>query len=367
MSEADPKNAMMLPVEHSRARDSSAAGAPSFFDLLTPVVRRWRLIVGLPLTTGVGGVLLAFLLPPAYTAKTTFIPAVGTGSSLPPGLSGLVGQLGVTLGNANSLSPDFFAEVLRSRELLEATLLSSFDDPSHHGAKRPLLDLLAQSGKTEQERLDNGVRYVEDHISQRVDRRTGIVTLAFVARWSTLAADVANRMVELLDKFNLERLRSQSGARRRFAGERLAQAEAELHQAEAAHLRFLQSNRRYSDSPLLSFEENRLARQVQLRQEVFVTLTREFEEARIAEVRDTPLLTIIDPAVPPDRRSSPHRKLIVALLIIAGELTALALVFFREWTVSEGSRGSGYGAFLHALRTAGSELRGALSLTGRRR
>ncbi len=357
---------MTVPVERVRSPDSSDGAARALFANLTPVVRRWRLVVGLPLITGALGVMLAFALTPTYIAKTTFVPNAATGNSIQAGLSGLAGQLGLTLGNTNSLSPDFFAEVLGSRELLKSTLLSLFDDPGRHGARRPLFDLLSQTGRSEEERLANGVQYLEDHISQRVDRRTGIVTLTVVARWPTLAADVANRMVELLNKFNLERLQSQSGARRRFAGERLAEAEAELHQAEAVHLRFRQSNRRYSDSPLLSFEENRLARQVQLRQEVFVTLTREFEEARIAEVRDTPLLTIIDPAVPPDRRSSPRRKLIVALLIVCGELSALALVFFREWAAGEGATEPGYGGFLDALRTAGSELRSTLSLTRRR-
>ena len=73
------------------------------------------------------------------------------------------------------------------------------------------------------------------------------------------------------------------------------------------------------DSPLLTFEYSRLSRQVQLRQEVYQTLTKAHEEARIAEVRDTPVLTVIDSALAPVRPSGPHR--------IMAEYCLVALIF----------------------------------------
>jgi uncharacterized protein involved in exopolysaccharide biosynthesis len=170
-------------------------------------------------------------------------------------------------------------------------------------------------------------------------------------------------MVELLNQFNLERLQSQSRARRQFAQERRDEAEKELKDAESEQLRFLQTNRRYADSPLLSFEEQRLARQVQLRQDVFMTLTREYEQARIAEVRDTPLLTVIDQAVPPERRSFPPRKLIVLLVMIASALTGVTLAYLRELqrAVQLEDRPE-YRSFQQAWRAARNDLRAALRL-----
>ncbi len=334
------------------------------FDAVIPLVRRWKLVLGLPLAAGIVGAVIALALPSIYTARTTFIPAVsGATPSLPGGIAALATQFGLNVGSGTSLSPDFFAEVLSSRELLKAALLSDFDDPQRPGASRTLLELLNVRGKTENERIDMGVRRLEQEISQRVDRRTGIVTLEVKGRPRALVAAVANRMVELLNKFNLERLRSQSRERRRFAGERKDEAERELRAAEAQHLKFLQSNRRYAGSPLLSFEQDRLARQVQLRQEVFQTLTREYEEARIAEVRDTPLLTIIDPAVPPQRRSFPPRRLMVLLALVAGFLTALALVYVAEYKrAAQQGDPAQYRHFLQAWRDAKAEFWTALRI-----
>ncbi len=104
-------------------------------------------------------------------------------------------------------------------------------------------------------------------------------------------------------------------------------------------------------------EENRLARRVQLRQETFQTLTREYEQARIAEVRDTPLLTIIDAAVPPDRRSFPPRRLIVFLAVLTAGLTTIVFVYLGEYRRTAEVLGAPeYRSFMDAWMNAKSEL-----------
>jgi uncharacterized protein involved in exopolysaccharide biosynthesis len=301
-------------------------------------------------------------------ATTTFMPAASSGSSSmsqgPGGLAGLAGlatQFGLNLGSGSAASPEFFAAVLRSRELVQATLLTEFDDPRTPGSKRPLIDVLRVSGTPEARRMGNGILILRGSTLARVDRKTGIVTLEVRGKWPGLEAAVANRMVELLNQFNLERLQSQSRARRRFAGERKDQAEQELRDAQARHLKFLQSNRQYEASPLLTFEQNRLAADVQLRQDIVQTLTREYEEARIAEVRDTPVLTIIDSAIAPDRRFSPKRKAMVLLAMLASGFTALALIYLGEYKrVARLEHESQYRDFLEAWRDAKAGLRRAL-------
>ncbi len=328
------------------------------FASLTPLVRAWRPALAVPLLAGVLMAAISLLLPPTYTASTTFVPAAaGSLPTLPGGFTSLATQFGINIAGSNSLSPDFFAEVLTSRELLRATLLSEFDDPLRPESKRTLLDILDSHYYTDQHRISEGIRQLERDVSQRVDRRTGIVTLTVKGRPPALVAAIANRMVELLNAFNLEKLRSQSRERRRFAEERKDRAEQELREAEAQHLRFLQANRRYNDSPVLSFEQNRLARQVQLRQEIFQTLTREYEEARIAEVRDTPLLTTIDAAVPPDRRTFPQRKLLVLLAMLASGLTTVTFIYLGEYRrTAEVAGAPEYRMFMEAWKNAKSEL-----------
>jgi uncharacterized protein involved in exopolysaccharide biosynthesis len=298
--------------------------------LVAPLIERWRTIAVGAIAGAVLGVALALLLPSKYTAETSFAPETSSASSLMGALGSLgalggsLGGLGAALPSASS-SPEFFASLLQSRELREATLKSRFRDPES-GTERPLLDILDPPGNTPARRLGEGVRRLAKLTSVSVDKKTGIVGLTATMRDPALAAAVANRMTTLLNEFNLERRQSSSRSQREFAERRLRTAEAEMRGAEARQLDFLQSNRAITQSPALQATAARLDREVRLKQDVYLSLSKAFEEARIAEVRDTPLLTLIDGATPPDRRSSPRRVLTVVAATILGALVGIAMV-----------------------------------------
>lgn len=302
---------------------------------MAPLFRRWKLLAAIPVGCALVGVVMAFIMPSVYTAQTTITPVTSSSSGGLSGtalasLAGLAGQLGVSGGVGTAIAPEFFAEVLKSRELVTATLESRFKDPGARGVERPLLDILEIEGDTPQERTGRGVRILTKKIKTRVDRPTGIVILEVKSGDPQLAADIANRMRVILNSFNLERRQSQSREQARFTRERVAEAQAELREAERAELRFLQANREYRGSPLLEFQASQVKRAVELKQEVYVSLVKAYDEARIAEVRDTPVITTIDSAVPPDMRSSPRPVLNFVVGLLAGGVFALVLVFLLE-------------------------------------
>jgi uncharacterized protein involved in exopolysaccharide biosynthesis len=297
---------------------------------MTPLVTRWKLIAGTAIGCALLTLLLLLLQRPTYTALTTFTPENSSSSGFMSslvGLAGLAGQLGLGTTSSSSVSPDFFVKVAHSDEVLRSTLLREFTDPDSAAVKRPLLQLLDVKGRSAEERIQRGVRVLRKRTEAAADKTTGIVSLEVSLHSPELAADVAKHMVLLLNRFNLESRQSQSREQRRFSGERLAVAEQELRTAERAELAFLQRNRQYLDSPLLAFEYNRLNRQVQLRQEVYQTLTKAHEEARIAEVRDTPVLTVIDSAVAPVRPSGPRRILGTIVALIVGTALGVLLAY----------------------------------------
>jgi uncharacterized protein involved in exopolysaccharide biosynthesis len=326
------------------------------FELLTPLVARWRLIAGSALGCALAALILLLVQRPTYTATTTFTPENSSSTGLMSGLvglAGLAGQLGIGSSGTSSVSPDFFVKLAHSQEVLRSTLLMEFDDPQTPGIRRPLLTLLGIKGRTPEERLERGARVLQKRAEASSDKTTGIVTLKVSLPSPSLAADVAKHMVQLLNRFNLESRQSQSREQRRFSGERLAVAETELHSAEQAQLAFLQRNREYLDSPLLAFEYNRLSRQVSLRQEVYQTLTKAYEEARIAEVRDTPVLTVIDSAFAPIRPSGPHRVLgTLIALIVGGALGVLLAYTATAWSRTQREPTADYLEFRSAIEQA---------------
>ena len=311
-----------------------APGEVGLLDLVAILVRRWRLVVGLPLAAGVLAAIYSLVATPTYRATTTFVPEQSSGTKLPGNLAGLAGQFGVSLDMGGGSSPQFYAAMVRSRELMEQVLVTPYADPREEapkGAKADLLKILEVEGENRADSLEDGVRQLYGLTTVRVDDETDIVRLSVDSRYPDLAAAVANRYVVLLNKFNAESRQTQAGQRRRFLEERLDEGRQQLREAEDALRGFQEANRGWQQSPTLSLQEARLRRQMQTRQEVYQTLNREFLSARIEEVNNTPLITVVDGAVPPQTREAPKRKLVVLVSMLLGAVAAVAAAFALEF------------------------------------
>jgi uncharacterized protein involved in exopolysaccharide biosynthesis len=70
--------------------------------------------------------------------------------------------------------------------------------------------------------------------------------------------------------------------------------------------------------PAMQLEYLRKQREVSYHETIFDILSRQYEAARLDESRDAPVLQILDPAVLPDRKSGPHRSLIMLIGLLVG-------------------------------------------------
>jgi uncharacterized protein involved in exopolysaccharide biosynthesis len=243
--------------------------------------------------------------------------------------------MGISIGSsASSQSPRFYAEVVQSRELLENALRGKYPLTRPGGAgpdSAVLLDFLRARGRTPARRLEAGVRSLRSRIDASVNNQTGTVQLSVDAKDPVLAAAVANGLVRDLNAFNLDRRQSSARARRQFIEQRLVGAAADLRTAESNLADWLRANRSFQMSPQLEAEYQRLQRQVTIRQETYLTLSRQYETAKIEEVNSTPLITVIDSAVPPQTKSKPSRRLWLAAGLLVGLLAGVLTTFWREY------------------------------------
>jgi len=188
-----------------------------------------------------------------------------------------------------------------------------------------------RGARGERRRLEDGLRQLNERTTIAVDRRTNVVTIEVELPSPSLAADVLARYLEYLNEFNLRYRRSQSRARREFVEGQVKEAESTLTVAEDGLRRFYEQNRQWGSSPTLRFEESRLRRRVEIQQELFLSLGRDLEAARISEVNDTPVLTVIEPPVIPARKSSPRRLQWAWLAFVLSEITILGgLVLYQH-------------------------------------
>jgi len=269
---------------------------------------RWLWWSLAPLLCAALGALLAVVWPKSWAATTSFVPeqAISGNSS---GILGAIGSIGSLLGdNGGSLgklsdgpSGDFYADVLTSQELLVSTLKSSYADSASGMTPRTLLELLEPKGDTPAQKLGNAKRSLRRKLTIEMTRRSGIVKLTVTLKNPPLAADVANRMLVLLNEFNLDRRQRASAAQRRFAEIRLLTAHTELDSITRIRQSFLETNRTLSNSPRLLARSEELDRLVQIKEGVLLGLTRTYEENRLSEMKDTPLIAVVDHAMVPDR------------------------------------------------------------------
>lgn len=284
---------------------------------VSAVLKRWRIALLIPCLATLVGVLIALVIPRTYSATATFVPEQQPSNRLPAGVAGIAGQLGIVLGGQPSESPRFYAELSRSPTLLTRVLLARYPDPEREGPPQgksfTLLELLRAKGRNAADSLQRGLRKLTALVDVRADNQTNIVRLTVTTHYPSLAADVANRIVALLNEFNTETRQSQARERRKFVEAQLTAEQGELRRREDDLRAFYERNRSWEQAPQLRFEEGRLRRQLEVQQEIYLTLRREFESARIEEVNDTPVITVIDPAIPPARPSRP--KLVTWMLV----------------------------------------------------
>jgi uncharacterized protein involved in exopolysaccharide biosynthesis len=252
------------------------------------------------------------------------------------GLAGISAQLG--LGNliqgTEFGSADFYKELLETRAILGEVADTPFDIPREDGQFHgTLADYWKIRASTPERRRDRAIRRLRDVLSITVDHRIQLVAVAVKTRSAHLSEAIAERALQLVNRFNQERLQSQSAQERRFIGSRLEEAKGELRDAEDAVARFMQQNRDFRNSPVLFFQYERLQREVALRQGVYTTLAQNYEQSRIEEVRDTPVITVIQKPELPPQPNSRLLALKLALALVGGTLLGVVGAFSKEFVV----------------------------------
>src|SRR5256714_6221189 len=280
----------------------------------TVIGKRWRWVVLYRLLIAVLAVAATYLMQPTYLASTAFAPERLSTSEVPAGLSRLAAQFGIYLTEANRPSA-FYVSVLESRQIKEAVLLSRFGKDSV-----PLLTILAPRGRTRAESLAAGVRQLGAAMRVAQEPGSGIIRISVETTSPDLAAAVATRLVEFLNRFNAQQRQAQAEKRRKFIEVQMAEATRAVRDAEDNLRRFYQTNPGWSQSATLVIEGGRLRGAIDAQRDVALTLQREYELARIEEANDTPVLTIVDPAVPPVSKARPRRGRIGVSVFVVGVL-----------------------------------------------
>lgn len=361
-----------------------------FLSLLLILARRWVLIAMVAGVCTAIGIALAFLLPVRYTAEITILPPQQQGSSFSSalasefsGLSSMAALAGGSLGLKNH--NDMYVSMFKSR-IVEDALIRQFNLQAEYHKK-----LLSEARKQFEKRssVDGSDKDGLIHISfeDHDPKRAAAIANAYVDQFRTLSqhlaiteaaqrrvflegqvaqvkqhlADAEEAMKQTENSTGLIALDSQARAliesaaylRAQIAAKQVqiegmkayatdqnagvAEAEQELAglRAQMQQLTGSQS----SDGMIIpkgqvteaGLEYIRKMRDVKYYEAEFGLLSKQLELARLDEAREGSLIQVVDPALPPDKKSFPKRTLIVIVSLGAGLFLGIlsALVLAR--------------------------------------
>jgi uncharacterized protein involved in exopolysaccharide biosynthesis len=294
------------------------------------VLLRWRrLILVFALAGGALGFIVSLSSARKYVVTATFIPQTSEGGGASSGLAAVASQFGVRApGGDGSWGPPLYVELFRTRTLLDPIANDTISVAEEGNRRVAVAELLGVKAVTAPRRADIVVNALRAAIEASEIKPLNAVRISVTTKWPSVSLVLTERLVKSINLFNLQTRQSQARAEREFVETQAVAAERALREAENNLQEFLQRNRTYASSPELSFTFTRLGREVALRQQVYNALLVSRGEARIREVRDTPVITVIDgprlPLVSESRQIGLHTALSLLAGGVLGVLIALA-------------------------------------------
>jgi tyrosine-protein kinase Etk/Wzc len=357
----------------------------SLLDLLICVAGRKRLVARFTVGFAILAVIVSFILPKRYTATVILLPPqqnTSMGGALASQISGMGSVAALAGGSFGFRSPnEMYVSMLKSR-VVEDAMVQHFGLMEEYGKDYPtdarkaferhsdvngsgkdgLIHISVEDRDSRRAAdLANGYvdqfRNLSEHLaiteaSQRrlffereliqakdklagaeealkqTEMNTGVIQLdsqarALIESGAALRAQITAREVQI------------QGMQTYATGEnaQLIQAQRELEglRAQLAKL----GGSADGDGlivpkgrvPEAGLEYIRRLREVKYSETIFEILARQFEMAKLDEARQGALIQVVDPAVPPDRRSFPKRTLIIVAATLAGFLLGLLSAF----------------------------------------
>ncbi len=176
---------------------------------------------------------------------------------------------------------------------------------------------------------DKALNKFKNHIDVTEDKMTGLIKINSEFKDPIISASIANFIGTQVESYIQKENSAQSKKEKLFISERLKIVKNELEQTELNLKSFKERNRGYENSPELFMVFSRLFRESEAKKEVYMTLQQQLELARIDEVKQSPILHVLDHAIPPTKKSSPNRFLFLTIFGTIGAIYSSISTLFR--------------------------------------
>ncbi len=365
---------------------SRFAGPPGDMVSLVAIAYRWRrFIVINVLAAAVVSVAVSLLLPKWYKSTASIIPPKDQDMLNPLNAAGSVLK-GLSLGKrvgGGALGTYNYLAILKSRSVLDSVV------------RRFNLIEVYDVGDTS---MEEAIKELKENAAFEL-QDDDFITIEVYDRDPQRAADMANAFVDVLNTVSLQLGTREAGNNREFIERRLDSSRADLRRAEDAlrvyqekskmivipeqnssasvggvaelygmkakkeielailqkslspgdpsigqlQLELAELDKKLESFPEIGIESIRLYRDALIQQKIVEFLLPLYEQAKVDEHKDVPVLLVLDRAVRAEKKTKPQRSLIVLASVSLALLVSLLLAFLFQkaagWDTPPGAFG----------------------------
>ena len=159
-----------------------------------------------------------------------------------------------------------------------------------------------------------------------IDAKQGFITLQAAFPEALLSAQVADQARELLQKY-ITRFKIEKAANKlSFIEERYQEKKKEFEKAQSRLAYFRDQNKNVT-SAVARTEEERMQGEYSIALNVYNELAKQLEQAKIQVKEETPVFSILEPAMVPQTKTKPKKLMIVAIWLFLGGIAGTGIVF----------------------------------------
>ncbi len=313
-----------LPIDADETESSI-----DWIEILSVLWNSRRLIAIITSSVTVLAVIISLLLPEYFKSTAVLLPETeksklaGLG-----GLSDLAALAGVNVGGEGSLAK-LYPTIIKSEAVLTNVIYTKYKTEKF---KEPvnLIQYWEIAGKTPEWSYEVALKSLGEALQVGLDNKTSVVTISMETREPQLSADIINGVTSELDKFIRTKRTTKATEQRKWIEDRLDEVKQDLQRSENALKEFREKNRRVLDSPQLLLEQERLIREITINATLYTELKKQYEIVKIEEIKNIPIISVMDEARPAAKKERPKRAMIVLTSLFLSLIGGLVYVLVEH-------------------------------------
>lgn len=336
-------------------------------DLLELGKKLWskkRFVIKCSIIGAVVAIVIAFSIPKEYT--TTVVLTTGSGESGKGSMGALASMAGINLGGMQSedvFSPDLYPSVLNSTPFIQGLLDINVRDDERgintslyeyiskdqkapwwsYILKAPgaLISIFSSNEDTGEASTNSNPRYIpqeemslieaiKNSYKVATDKKTGITSIDVTSQSPKISAFLADTLTSYLQNYVIEQ-------RTKKANTDLVNSEKLYEQSKKDYYKSQQNLAAFADANMnvisakYKINQEKLQNEASIAYSVYNQMAQQVQMNKIKVQDNTPVFTIIQPAIEPLFAEKPKRKIIIIGLVFLSILGACSWILGKDY------------------------------------